>query len=484
MKPGRNDPCPCGSGKKYKQCCLRTEGAQQAEDLLWHQINRATKGLPDKLLTFEQNRRGPETLLEAWDDFTLWGDEKFDPDSPQMQLFMPWFLHNWHPDATLNDSDAADTRTTGQAFLDHYGKQLEPLLKRYLEQCSVTPFSFYEIVTVRPGDGFVLHDILLDEECYVTERSGSAQAQSGQIIFGKLVKVDHVAILEACAPIFFPPAEKIAIVDFRQQLYKLENLLTPALLREHGDEMLVIYHQISNRLLHPRMPELRNTDGEPVVMQKLIYDIPSAQMAFAALKALCIDSMEDELLAGAKFTAAGELHHIEFSWLKKGNAQHKSWDNTVLGNINIKGHQLTTEVNSDERAQQFQKLIKKLLPEARYKTSVIESPQAMLAHMQDEGQNAQTRQRREKQEELNNRPEVRETIMEFMREHYRQWLHEKLPALNGKTPLQAVKTKSGREKVEALLRDFELRKTDANLPLDQSIFDELRERLGLKNLEK
>lgn len=21
-KPGRNDPCPCGSGKKYKQCCL------------------------------------------------------------------------------------------------------------------------------------------------------------------------------------------------------------------------------------------------------------------------------------------------------------------------------------------------------------------------------------------------------------------------------------------------------------------------------
>ncbi|MEG1542850.1 MAG: SEC-C metal-binding domain-containing protein [Victivallaceae bacterium] len=21
-KPNRNDPCPCGSGKKYKQCCL------------------------------------------------------------------------------------------------------------------------------------------------------------------------------------------------------------------------------------------------------------------------------------------------------------------------------------------------------------------------------------------------------------------------------------------------------------------------------
>ncbi len=25
---GRNDPCPCGSGKKYKNCCLRTDGSE------------------------------------------------------------------------------------------------------------------------------------------------------------------------------------------------------------------------------------------------------------------------------------------------------------------------------------------------------------------------------------------------------------------------------------------------------------------------
>ena len=28
-KPGRNDPCPCGSGKKYKRCCLEKD--QEAE---------------------------------------------------------------------------------------------------------------------------------------------------------------------------------------------------------------------------------------------------------------------------------------------------------------------------------------------------------------------------------------------------------------------------------------------------------------------
>ena len=27
MKVGRNDPCPCGSGKKYKKCCLAKDEA-------------------------------------------------------------------------------------------------------------------------------------------------------------------------------------------------------------------------------------------------------------------------------------------------------------------------------------------------------------------------------------------------------------------------------------------------------------------------
>jgi SEC-C motif-containing protein len=29
-KIGRNDPCPCGSGKKYKHCCLGKSSAAAA----------------------------------------------------------------------------------------------------------------------------------------------------------------------------------------------------------------------------------------------------------------------------------------------------------------------------------------------------------------------------------------------------------------------------------------------------------------------
>jgi tetratricopeptide (TPR) repeat protein len=33
-KPGRNDPCPCGSGNKYKKCCLAKDAAAERAALV------------------------------------------------------------------------------------------------------------------------------------------------------------------------------------------------------------------------------------------------------------------------------------------------------------------------------------------------------------------------------------------------------------------------------------------------------------------
>ncbi|MBC2717962.1 MAG: hypothetical protein HF978_21915 [Desulfobacteraceae bacterium] len=43
-KIGRNEPCPCGSGKKYKHCCLeKHEAARQAKDPEQEENLRAMK---------------------------------------------------------------------------------------------------------------------------------------------------------------------------------------------------------------------------------------------------------------------------------------------------------------------------------------------------------------------------------------------------------------------------------------------------------
>ena len=39
-KPGRNDRCPCGSGKKYKACCLTKDEAVEHERLAAAQAQR------------------------------------------------------------------------------------------------------------------------------------------------------------------------------------------------------------------------------------------------------------------------------------------------------------------------------------------------------------------------------------------------------------------------------------------------------------
>ena len=39
-KPGRNDRCPCGSGKKYKACCLTKDEAAERQELAKAQAGR------------------------------------------------------------------------------------------------------------------------------------------------------------------------------------------------------------------------------------------------------------------------------------------------------------------------------------------------------------------------------------------------------------------------------------------------------------
>ncbi len=72
MKPGRNDPCPCGSGRKYKQCCLAKDEALSPDELTWRRVRREIDGLHPILFKEALRHFGPEGLDEAWAEFHLW----------------------------------------------------------------------------------------------------------------------------------------------------------------------------------------------------------------------------------------------------------------------------------------------------------------------------------------------------------------------------------------------------------------------------
>ena len=79
------------------------------------------------------------------------------------------------------------------------------------------------------------------------------------------------------------------------------------------------------------------------------------------------------------------------------------------------------------------------------------------------------------------RPEVRAQLEAFQRRHYESWPEVPLPALGGRTPLEAVKNADGREMVEALVHQFERDAAATQVATRPQVFTALRLRLGLKS---
>ncbi len=115
MKSRRNDPCPCGSGRKYKQCCLAKDTAPSPDDLLWRRLRRDLDGLGSELFAESVRHFGHTGLEEAWDECNLWPetdeseDWEFDETSPDAPLFLSWYLYDWLP-------DTADTEVPERAW--------------------------------------------------------------------------------------------------------------------------------------------------------------------------------------------------------------------------------------------------------------------------------------------------------------------------------------------------------------------------------
>ena len=484
MKIQRNAPCPCGSGKKYKQCCLAVDSARDdsPNQLIWRRVRRALEGYVPRMISFVDEVYGPDAIHEAWSEFMAFeeGADEFDPDTPHLQLFMPWFFHCWSPDPhdTAVEDESVHDRSPTTEYLARRGRSMDPSLHAYLTACAATPLSFYEVLSRQPERGFLARDILTGEECSVLERSATATLAKNDIVFAQIVRVDGIAMLEACPPFGMPPINKIAILELRDKILRGAERVTLDMLRDYDMEMRELYLSLAEAILYPSMPQLQNTDGHVLSPQQLIFDIDSIDASFAALKSLAHEATDDELLQSVQRDRAGALKRVRFDWTKAGNQKNPGWNNTVLGFIDITRKRLTCEVNSDERAAELRGLIEaRLGPAARYRLTKMQSIEAALA--KGPGASGPSEAERAEMARLQQEPAVFAEIQRMMAAHYDTWPSYPLPALGGQTPEKAVGDATGREKVEALLREMERGAARQAPALDPQVFLRLRERLGL-----
>ena len=456
VKIGRNDPCHCGSGKKYKHCCL--PGYAPSIDHLWARQHEESDRLTREVTRFALRKFG-DRIYEAWQDFNMCEVPKpLDDSVDERQIFMPYFLFQWNPDVRRTT-----VRRLGGVVARWYmlekSKQLTATERMFLEQATTQPLSFYEVVWNEPGERMVVCDVLIGGETEVIERSGSQALRPGDLLFAQIWHQPELAVFGSMAPICIPPDKKVEVIELRKKLKKRiakqNRYLTPHDLLRYADLIRATYLDIRDRLFLP--PVLCNTDGDPLLFHTLTFRIESAEAAFDALAPLAAGRSREELLDDAELDDDGKLRMVNLDWIKEGNRKFKTWDNTILGHIKISEARLVAEVNSENRAKRLRKEIEKRLgSRAVHENTVAQTLEEMRKHPRQE--TAEEAELREAEMAAMLRdPEVRKQMQAFMQKQAESWIHQKIPALGGRTPLQAVRDPEGKEMVEALLLDWERR---------------------------
>jgi hypothetical protein len=344
-----------------------------------------------------------------------------------------------------------------QAYLLEKASRLPELERLILDESIAQPISFHEVLRCDPGHGLVLRDVLIGGEAEVEEHAGSRSLRPGDLIYAQLCRLPEVTTLSRMAPISIPPDKKAEIVGLRAKLRrkiaKQNRELSAADLLRYTEEIRTVYLDIRDALRRP--PQLRNTDGDPFVFHTLTFRIGSAQVAFDALAPLAWGRTKEDLLDGAERNGDGSLQSVEIDWSVKGNPMHKTWENTVLGHLKISGRTLIAEVNSANRAKRIrQEIEQRLGVYAIYLSTSSQTPEEMLKKSKHE-RRSRTAHEDVEADDPPLDPEVKRDFEALMQKETEGWAHQKIPALGGRTPLQAVQDPDGREIVEALLLGWE-----------------------------
>ena len=461
-KPGRNDSCPCGSGKKYKKCCLVSV---EDADFRHRRSLQVENDLIPRLLVHAIETFGKESLMEASEEF--YDEECEEPvitESPMNAIFMPWYLFNWTTSTISDDGGSMPFETTvAGSFLRTYKNQLSQDEQLFLVASNRSPHTFCEIIEVTPGVGMKQFDLLRRLEYEVMEQLASQTLQRGDIIYCAPTSIAGVTSNHAMGPYSLRPLAKRDVLELRKWImdHSGSDEIRDRHLDEYEPDIRDLYLDSVDQMLNPN-PQITNTEGHPLVPQKLYFDIESADQAFHALKNLAEGVTESDLLSQAQMKE-GRVVSIDMPWFGgNAKARNRLRGPALLANIRIDRSEMVVEVNSDERAAMvLQQVAERLGESATYKTTLVEPLETQFAAAgEGDSGSADFESNAPASGFLSMKDAPPELLREFERmnrEHWEAWFDEPIPALNHMTPREASQTEEGRDLLNSLLLDYERR---------------------------
>ena len=433
-KIGRNAPCPCGSGKKYKKCC----GLNVAQG--------GFKPAPEPLLP-PSDRTG--TL---WDDYmelipiiALYGKKimDFDKDGREFKKATSNFEKRFRPG---EEDGISDSCFLSWMYFDlRFGESRETLVERFLSdpmiknlhepgpahirKLSESYLTFFEIVasTAIPdavtveelGTGkryTVLHVRELFEidpkpgEIWFARRVGTTDRSifyTTPYIYGPETRTQFKKVVKAMEKDFkkipwasMIPAERHLAESQKEAVELWAEFIIRSMtaddLSRLPDEPT--FDDIDDGQGH--LPTLVTTDGEEFVLVEVHFQIKNETALRKRLSTL----------RSFEFNAQDD----SWSWLKAKSRKYPDAPRTVLGYFRIQRDRLVAETNSQERAGKLRAKLKGHLRDLiAYEKTLYRDPYDFPERTPEE-----IEAREKKSEDLHSRPEVQEALKKQLEHHY------------------------------------------------------------------
>jgi hypothetical protein len=438
--PGRNEPCPCGSGKKYKQCCGKPEApAAPSPDSHDGAVQRAVAWLAQhhrKAFAEALKQQIDEAVFDCFDDAEEdAARQAMDGLGGELWEHIQINLTEW----MLAEGDMlvkGRHQRVAELLLGPQGPLLTVGQRGWLAQLAQRPLRLYDVTEVVAGVGITVCDALDTAQApiSVTEREGSRSLRAGMQIGARLMAVAGGHQLSGAA---YP----VSMWSGRATQDELRALLAQYH-RHPEDEVLMVGLSIIKGWLaqHLRPVPLPNIvhapSGEPLLFITDHYEVRDWPALVAALAA-------QRDVHGSRDTGWDRL-------LDGDDGQTRS-----LATVSPRpgGSRVTLQYKTATLAEQGRTWFDTLAGDAvKFVLREVSDPKGLMANAGPSGKATTAAASLPPGLDPQTLADAIETVV---RRSYANWADEPIPALEGKTPRQATASAAGLERVKGLLRSYQ-----------------------------
>jgi len=289
---------------------------------------------------------------------------------------------------------------------------------------------------VIPGESLVLKDLFTRRSITVLERSASQSLGKWDALFTRVVRMGDVGLITG--PVLEVPRRKLQwAID---SLKKLKNepgdrsVTWARFFKKHWADIPFIWFLMWVAPL--KGLALQNFDGHELRDISVTYSLVKGGGARAADR---LDAMKE--LSGND--------DGRWSWIEERD--RGTLENVSLALVALEGDSVVLQVNSREREAKVRERIDHVLGELV--VEVERSDEAMDMETMQQGPRPVDDDREDEPIPLDVQ---RQVVHQMLATHYRRWLDEPVPALDGLTPREAAAKRSHRQRVISLLKGIEV----------------------------